>query len=88
MTAARVQRHVDHFLRLSSPGTHGDTLRPRVHQDVFTEVLSGEAEVDEGGAELQGAEQLQEGKVVVMERGLKTFMELHGPHPHDPFSVA
>lgn len=37
-----------------------------MHQDVFTKVLSGKAEVDEGGAKGQGAGQLEEGEVVLM----------------------
>lgn len=46
MVATLVQCHVDHFLDLTDP----DTSPPRMHQDVFAEVLSGQAEVDEGGA--------------------------------------
>lgn len=48
IVATLIQCHVDHFLELTHP--LGDTTPPRMHQDVFAEVLSGQAEVDEGGA--------------------------------------
>lgn len=48
IVATLIQCHVGHFLDLTHP--LGDTAPPRVHQDVFAEVLSGQAEVDEGGA--------------------------------------
>lgn len=59
-----------------------------MHQDVFTKVLSGKAEVDEGGAKGQGAGQLEEGEVVLMVTWLKTFMKEQNPDRKVPLLIA
>ena len=50
-----------------------------MHQDVFTEVLGGQAEVDEGGAKGQGGDQLDEGEVVVVVIGTETVVDVQSP---------
>ena len=66
LAATLVQRHVDQLLVPSAAPAPGHARPPRMHQDVFAEVLGGQAEVEEGGAKAQGVGQLQEGEVVVM----------------------
>lgn len=50
LATALVQRHVPEYLGLTP--SSGDSLLPRMHQDFFTKVLCGQAEVNEGMAKL------------------------------------
>lgn len=50
LAAALAQRQVPEFLGLTGPPSSDDSLLLRMHQDFFTKVLCGQAEVDEGVA--------------------------------------
>lgn len=59
-----------------------------MHQDVFAEVLTGQAQVDVSRAEVQGVGQLEEGKVVVVVIYMETFMYVQSPDRKVPLGVA
>lgn len=88
LTATLIQRHVDQFLRPTDPPFLGDAHPPRMHQDIFAEVLVGQAEVDEGGAKGQGPGQLEEGDVVVMVICTETVMDVQSSDGDERFLIA
>ncbi len=88
LTATLIQRHVDQSLGPNDPLSLGDAHPPRMHQDVFAEVLGGQAEVDEGGAKGQATGQLEEGEVVVMVICTETVMDVQSPDGDDHFLIA
>lgn len=59
-----------------------------MHQDVFAEVPSGQAEVDEGGAIGQGAGQLKKRQVVIMLIATETFMDVYSPDSNRPLLIS